>query len=163
MGVKKCTRVHGPSTRPMNSGSGNRALETGMSSGPIYVYVQDALVLIINSLDCNITWTHDCSDRVSRVDVQSTWQPEKVRKLSASKSRMVEHDPTIHPSVAPLPSELIAETSSRALGTICCVAFLLVHAVYSCICNLSIVKWMIVHWLNSDLMLYLNSAHHLKN
>ena len=25
-GVKKCTRVHGPSTRPMNSGSGNRAL-----------------------------------------------------------------------------------------------------------------------------------------
>jgi len=25
-GVKKCTRVHGRSTRPMNSGSGNRAL-----------------------------------------------------------------------------------------------------------------------------------------
>jgi len=27
MGVKKCTRVHGPSTRPVNSGNGNRALE----------------------------------------------------------------------------------------------------------------------------------------
>jgi len=44
-GVKKCTRVHGPSTRPVNSGSGNRALDpltayntdTALTAQPILV------------------------------------------------------------------------------------------------------------------------------
>jgi len=73
------------------------------------------MVLLIDTVcECN------CLGHVSHTDVQiSRQQPERVELTSTSRARVQQRDLTIHSSVAPVHTQLVAERSHTRPGISC--------------------------------------------